>query len=136
MTSSIKNERYAFLIRLDLMLFMSFWKEFQLLQILNDLSNKHLIKLILYENDVKLLKFKTRPVQVDLWYVWRVRFWLYLIIPDTWNEYIKKSDGMVNLFFYRKFNVRFSYLKNLKNLMNLFHCQKQLECHQHILNKS
>ena len=136
MTSSIKNERYAFLIRLDLMLFMSFWKEFQLLQILNDLSNKHLIKLILYEDDVKLLKFKRRPVQVDLWYVCRVRFWLYLIIPDTWNEYIKKSNGMVNLFFYRKFNVRFSYLKNLKNLMNLFHCQKQLECHQHILNKS
>ena len=32
--------------------------EFQLLQILNDLSIKHLIKLILYENDVKLLKFK------------------------------------------------------------------------------
>ena len=22
-----------------------------------------------------------------------------------------------------------------KNLMNLVHCQKQLECHQHILNK-
>ena len=28
------------------------------LQILNDLSVKHLINLILYENDVKLLKFK------------------------------------------------------------------------------
>ena len=28
------------------------------LQILNDLSIKHLINLILYENDVKLLKFK------------------------------------------------------------------------------
>ena len=41
-------------------------KEFQLLQILNDLSIKHLIKLILYENDVKLLKFKTSPVLVDL----------------------------------------------------------------------
>ena len=25
--------------------------------------------------------------------------------------------------------------KNLKNLMNLVHCQKQLECHQRILNK-
>ena len=25
---------------------------------------------------------------------------------DTWNEYIKKSDGIVNLFFYSKFNVR------------------------------
>ena len=27
---------------------------------------KHLIQLILYENDVKLLKFKKSPVQVDL----------------------------------------------------------------------
>ena len=41
---------------------MSLWKEFQLLQILNDLSIKHLVKLILYENDVKHLKFKRRPV--------------------------------------------------------------------------
>ena len=52
MTLSIKNGGYAFLIRLDLMLSMSLWKEFQLLQILKDLSIKHLIKLILYENDV------------------------------------------------------------------------------------
>ena len=37
-------------------------KEFQLLQILNDLSIKHLIKIILRENDVKLLKFRRRPV--------------------------------------------------------------------------
>ena len=29
---------------------------------LNDLSIRHLIKLILYENDVKLLKFKRSPV--------------------------------------------------------------------------
>ena len=58
MTLSIKNGGYAFLRRLDLMFFMSFWKELQLLQILNDLFIKHLIKLILYENDVKLLKFK------------------------------------------------------------------------------
>ena len=28
------------------------------------------------------------------------------LIIDTWNEYIKKSDGIVNLFFTRKFNVR------------------------------
>ena len=62
MTLSIKNGRYAFLIRLDLMLSMSLWKEFQLLQVLNDLSTKHLIKLILYENDVRVLKFKRRPV--------------------------------------------------------------------------
>ena len=62
MTLSIKNGGHAFLIRLDLMFFMSLWKEFQLLQILNDLSIKHLIKLILYENDVKLLKFKRSTV--------------------------------------------------------------------------
>ena len=60
MTLLIKNGRYAFLLRLDLMLSMSLWKEFQLLQILNDLSTKNLIKLILYENDVKLLKFIRR----------------------------------------------------------------------------
>ena len=34
--------------------------------ILDDLSIRHLIKLILYENDVKLLTFKRSPVQVDL----------------------------------------------------------------------
>ena len=62
MALSIKNGRYAFLIRLDLMLSMSWWKEFKLLQILNDLSTKHWIKVILYENDVKLLNFKRRPV--------------------------------------------------------------------------
>ena len=62
MTLSIKNGRYAFLIRLDLMFYMSIRKDFQLLQILSDLSIKYLIKLILYENDVKLLKFRRRPV--------------------------------------------------------------------------
>ena len=62
MTLSIKNGRYAFLIRLDLMFSMSLWKEFQLLQILNDLPIRNLIKLILYEIDIKLLKFKKSPV--------------------------------------------------------------------------
>ena len=51
MTLSIKNGGYAFLIRLDLMISMLLWKEFQLLQILNDISTKHLIKLMLYENE-------------------------------------------------------------------------------------
>ena len=37
-------------------------KGLQLLQILNDLSIRHLIKLILYENDVKPLEFKRSPV--------------------------------------------------------------------------
>ena len=54
MTFLIKNGGYAFLIRLDLMFSMSIRKEFQLLQILSDLSIRHLIKLVLYENDVKL----------------------------------------------------------------------------------
>ena len=58
MTLSFKSGGYVFLIRLDLMFSMSFSKEFQLLQILNDLFTKHLIKLILYENDIKILKFK------------------------------------------------------------------------------
>ena len=61
MTLLIKNSGYAFLIRLDLMLPMSLWKEFQLLQILNNLSIKHLIKLIFYENDGKPLQFKRKP---------------------------------------------------------------------------
>ena len=58
----IKNGGYALLMRLDLILYMSLWKELKLLQILNELSIKHLIKLILYENDVKLLKFKRRSI--------------------------------------------------------------------------
>ena len=62
MTLLIKNGRYAFLIRFDLMFSMSLRKDFQLLQILNDLSIRHLIKLILCENDAKLLTFKRSPV--------------------------------------------------------------------------
>ena len=62
MTLLIKNGGYSFLMRLDLMFSMSLWKEFQLLQILNDLPIRHLIKLVLYENDVKLLKSKRSPV--------------------------------------------------------------------------
>ena len=62
MTLSIKNGEHAFLVILNLMFSMSLWKEFQLLQILNDLSIRHLIKLILHENDGKLLKFKRGPV--------------------------------------------------------------------------
>ena len=93
MTLSIKNGGYAFLIRLDLMLSMSLWKEFQLLQILND---------------VVCLECE---------------------IIDTWNEDIKKSDGMVNLF--SIVNLMLGCL-----LFKKFKIQKQLECHQHILNKS
>ena len=49
MTLSIINGGYAFLMGLDLMLSMSLWKEFQLLQILNDLAIKHLLKVILWK---------------------------------------------------------------------------------------
>ena len=62
MILSINSGGYAFLIKLNLMFSMPSWKELQLLQILNSLSNKYLIKLILYENDVKLWKFKKSPV--------------------------------------------------------------------------
>ena len=99
MTLLIKNDTCVFLIRLDLM--FSLWKELQLLQILNDLSIKHLIKLILHENYVKLLKLKEvlyRSIS-DIFEVWDFGI-------DTWKKYIKKYDGMVNLFFYTKFNVR------------------------------
>ena len=79
------------------MLSMSLWKKFQLLQILNDLSIRNLIKLILYENDLKLWKFKRSSV-----YVWSqsvICLKYEILIIDTWNEYIKKSYGMVNVFF-------------------------------------
>ena len=62
MALSIKNGGYAFLLRLNLMFSMPLWKEFQLLQILNSLSIRHSIKLILFENDVKLLKSQRSPV--------------------------------------------------------------------------
>ena len=86
MTLLTKNGGYAFSVRLDLIFSMSLWKEFQLLQILNDLSIKHLIKLILYENDLKLLKFKRSSVYVDLWYVWIVRLWLLISEMNAWKK--------------------------------------------------
>ena len=131
MTLSIKNGGYAFLIRLDLMFSISLWKEFQLLEILNDLSIKHLIKLILHENDVKLLKFKRSPVQVDLWHIWSVRFWL--LIP----EMNKSRKAMEWLFCFSSVHLMLGcpLFKRFKKF-NLVRCQKQLECHQHILNKN
>ena len=72
MTLSIKNGGYAFLIRLDLMFCMSLWKEFQLWQILNDLSTRYLIRIILYENDVKLLTLREVLYRLicDMFEVW------------------------------------------------------------------
>ena len=96
------NSELMFSMFLDLMFSMLLWKEFQLLQILNDLSIRHLIKLILYENDVKLLKFKRSPVWVDLWYVWSLRIWL--LIPEL-NTSTKAMEWLI-CFSYRKFNVR------------------------------
>ena len=69
---------------------VSLWKEFQLLQLLNDLSIKHLIKLTLYENDVKLLNL--REVQYmsicDMFEVWDLDFW-YL----KWMHQEKRWNG-------------------------------------------
>ena len=46
---------------------------------------------------------------------------------------------MVNLFFYRKINVNIKinafYVEGLRNLMNLFYCQKHLGYNQEILSK-
>ena len=94
MTLSIKNDGYLFLMRLDLMFSLSLWREFQLLQILNDISINHLIKLILYENDVKLLKYKR----------------------STWNEYIKENDRMVNFFSIINLMLECLLLKNFKKI--------------------
>ena len=96
MTLSIKNGGYTFLIRLDLMLSMSLWKESQLLQTLNDLSIKHLIKLILYKDDVKLLDFKRRTVSINLWYVWIVRIWLKEYFFNS-KEYVVKNHSLAKI---------------------------------------
>ena len=129
MTLSIKNGGYALLVRLDLMLSMSLWKEFQLLQILNDLSIKHLIKLISNENDVKL--FRRRPVQVDLWYVWSVRFWLLMPEMNT------SRKAMEWLICFSIVNIMLGCLlfKKFQKLNESCSLSKALECHQHILNK-
>ena len=117
MTLSIKNGTYAFLIRLDLMLLMSLWKEFQLLQILSDLSIKHLMKLILIGNDLKLSKFKKSPLEVDLWYVWSVRFWLLVSEMNTsrktmeWLICFSIVNLMLGCLLFKKFNESWSMSK-------------------------
>ena len=89
MTLLIKNGRYAFLIRFDLMVSISLWKEFQLLKILNDLSIRHLIKLILYENDIKLtnlIEILDRSI-CDILEVWDFDYWYLKWIHQEkqWN---------------------------------------------------
>ena len=61
MTLSIKNGGYTFLVRLDLIFPMSLWREFQWLQVLNDLSMKHLINIISNENKRKLSNLRETP---------------------------------------------------------------------------
>ena len=87
------NGWYAFFIRLDFMFSMSLWKEFQLLQILNDLSIRHLIKLGLYENEVKLLQFKRSPYRsiCDMFEVWDFDYW-YLKWLHQEKQPIKTSN--------------------------------------------
>ena len=78
MTLSINNGQYAFLIRLDSMFSITLWKELKLLKILNDLSIRHLITLIFYENDVKFLKFKREVLYrsvCDMSEVWDFDYW-------------------------------------------------------------
>ena len=85
---------------------MSLWKESQLLQILNNPSIKYLIKLILYENDAKLLKFNRSPVKVNLWYVWSVRFWL--LIPEMNTS--RKATEWLTCFSIVNLMLMFQYL--------------------------
>ena len=71
MTLSIKNGGYAF-FDMHKTRFNFFYVFMEVVPIVINfkqpffLSVKHLIKLILDENDVKLLKFKRSPVKVDL----------------------------------------------------------------------
>ena len=59
MTWSIKKDGYAFWIRFNI--FYVIMKGFPIITNFKR-TIRHLIKLILYENDVKLLKFKRSPV--------------------------------------------------------------------------
>ena len=139
MTVLIKNGGYVFLIKLNLKFSTSLWKELQLLQILKDLSIKHLIKLILYENDVKLLKFKRSAVDFNLWYVWSVRFWLSITELNTSRKEMEwlTSFSVVKLMLwcllfknFKKFNgscclskaagLSSTYLKQNSSLLRLF----------------
>ena len=121
---------YAFLIRLDLR--VPIVRNFQF-----DLSIKHVIKLILYDNDTNLLKIKRSPTKIDLRYIWSVRFWLLIPEMNTWRKSIQWliCFSIVNLMLeclWFKKSIKFN---KFENLFNLFLCQKQLECRQYILNK-
>ena len=93
--------------------------------------NQTLTKRILYENDVKLLKFKGSPVSVDLWYVWIVRFWLS--IPEM-NTSRKSMEWLIC---FSIVNLMLACLlsKTFKEFNESCHCLRQLECQHHIINK-
>ena len=129
MTLSIKNDGYAFLTRLNV--FYVIMKRVPIVKTFIDLSNKNLIKLILYENDVKLLRLNI------------LREVLYRSICDMLDvlhfdyQYLKRihqkkmmewliSFSIVNLI------LRCILFKKMRNSMNLVPCQKQLEHHQHL----
>ena len=57
MTLSNKNGRYTFLVRLDLIIFCVTMKRVPIITNFKRLIYQTLIKLILNENDAKLLKF-------------------------------------------------------------------------------
>ena len=62
MTLSIKNCGYAVLIKLHLCFLCYYEKSSNCKKILDDLSVKLLITLILHENDEKFLKLKGSPI--------------------------------------------------------------------------
>ena len=99
MILSIKNGGYAFLIRLDLMFSMSLWKEVQLLQILNDLSIRHLI-------DVEC---------------WNLHDGTFLMFLSSWKKWTLKISLLVmyeilRLFFNTMTGDGKYFLRNSKNL--------------------
>ena len=70
---------------------------------------KHIIKLILYENNVKLLTFERSPIEVDVWHFWSVRFWLLLLEMNTsrktieWLTYFSIVNLMLGCLLFKKF---------------------------------
>ena len=62
MTLPIKDDGHAFFNKVRFNVFYVITKRVPIVPNLKRPSIKHLIKLIMYENDVKLLKFKRSPV--------------------------------------------------------------------------
>ena len=104
---------------------VSLWKESQLLQILNDLSIKHLIKRILYENDVKLV---TCRLICDLFEEWDFDYrYLKCInqgkrwhVDDILAAFEKKQDSLKLLGFLNNThpNIKFMIEKQVNHTIN------------------